>query len=242
MPPASRVEHGREPLRPAGVADDDALLVAGDDLGDRGRPGAAPAVGDADRGSTRVLREGGDIGSSSTAPQPSSSLQGLQPARGCLFGASGSAGNWRSSVAAIIAFHGRRQVRIVLDGRRPLRRTPRYLHQLGRSLLGKLRQVAQFPRPASPVRISEEVEHRFRPKWNAGSRVVNARRCLTAVLPCSSFKFTRSSLWLRCGAGSARGWLTRMWGVFGGDPVATGIERPAVSRSPFRLRIPHKEE
>ena len=57
-----RVEHGREPLRPARVADDDALLVAGDDLGDRGRPGAAPAVGDADRSSARVLRERGDIG------------------------------------------------------------------------------------------------------------------------------------------------------------------------------------
>ena len=34
-------------------------------------------------------------------------------------------------------FHGRRQVRIVLDGRRPLRRTPRYLHQFGSSLLEK---------------------------------------------------------------------------------------------------------
>ena len=31
--------------------------------GDRRRPGAAPTVGDADRGSTRVLRERGDIGS-----------------------------------------------------------------------------------------------------------------------------------------------------------------------------------
>ena len=40
-------------------------------------------------------------GPSSTAPQPSPSLQGFQPARGCLLGASRSAGSSRSSAAAM---------------------------------------------------------------------------------------------------------------------------------------------
>ena len=102
LPDDGRVSRaGREVLRPAGVADDDALLVAGDDLGDGSRPAAAPAVGDADRGAARVLRERGDTGPSSTAPQPSPSLQGLQSARSSLVGASGPAGSSRSSAAAI---------------------------------------------------------------------------------------------------------------------------------------------
>ena len=101
-PPWSRVEQGREPLRPAGVADDDALLVAGDDLGDHSRPGAAPAVGDADRGSARVLREGGDIGSVEHGAPAVVELAGSPAGEGLsLRRASRSAGNSRSSAAVM---------------------------------------------------------------------------------------------------------------------------------------------
>ena len=51
------------------------------------------------------------------------------------------------------AFHGRHRVRIGLDGRRPLRRTAAIPspHQLGRSLLGKLRQLAHRPEETAPT-------------------------------------------------------------------------------------------
>ena len=49
------------------------------------------------------------------------------------------------------AFHGGRQVRIVLDGRRPLRRPARDVHSVGRSCLGNCANWRSFPvRPHQP--------------------------------------------------------------------------------------------
>ena len=94
---------GVNPVRPAGVADDDALLlVAGDDLGDRSRPGAAPAVGDADRGSARVLRERADTESVEHGAPVVPELAGSPAGEGLsLRRASRSAGNSLSSAAAM---------------------------------------------------------------------------------------------------------------------------------------------
>ena len=73
---------GREFLRSAGVADDDALLVAGDDLGDSSRPAVAPAVGDADRDAARVLRERGDTRSVEHCAPAVSELAGFPAGEG----------------------------------------------------------------------------------------------------------------------------------------------------------------
>ena len=61
----------RSSLWPSRIADDDALPVAGDDLCDRSRPGISPAVGDADRRRSRVLRERSDTGPVSGTGRPS---------------------------------------------------------------------------------------------------------------------------------------------------------------------------
>lgn len=70
------------PLRPSGIAGDDPLPVARDDLGDRSGPGVAPAVGDSDRGSARVVRERGDVGSVEYCAPAVSELAGSPPGEG----------------------------------------------------------------------------------------------------------------------------------------------------------------
>ena len=101
-PSVSHVEHGREPLRPARrsrttmrcwLRETTSVTVAVQEP-----PRLSVMLIGVPRGSSASAATSGP---SSTAPQPSSSLQGLQPARGCLFGASESTGNSRSSAAAM---------------------------------------------------------------------------------------------------------------------------------------------